>query len=78
MKGYLTVKEAAFKFGYSERWISKLCQDNRIPGVEKAGITYLIPENAEMPKDNRITTGKYRNWKKRYGKNKILEYEMDA
>ena len=74
MKGYLTVKEAAKKFGYSERWISKLCQDNRIQGLEKAGITYLIPEEAELPKDNRVTTGEYRDWKKRYGKNKVAGY----
>ena len=71
MQGYLTIKEAAQKFGCSYRWVSKLCQDNRIPGVERVGWSYLIPEDAELPTDRRVTTGEYRDWKKKYGKNKI-------
>lgn len=77
MKGYLTVKEAAEKFGYSVRWISKICKDNRIPGIERAGNAYLIPEDAMMPADSRITTGEYREWHKRFGRDKIPGYVMD-
>lgn len=32
---YITVKEAAVKWGISERRIHKLCQDDRIKGQKK-------------------------------------------
>lgn len=33
--------------------VQKLCEENRIPGVSKIGYMWLIPKNAEKPKDNR-------------------------
>ena len=32
MKGYLSVREISYKWNISERWVSKLAQDGRIPG----------------------------------------------
>lgn len=37
MKGYLPVREISYKWNVSERWVSKLAQNGRIPGVERFG-----------------------------------------
>ena len=37
MKGYLSVREISYKWNVSERWVSKLAHDGRIPGVERFG-----------------------------------------
>lgn len=56
MKGYLSVREISYKWNVSERWVSKLAQDSRIPGVERFGRSWAIPENAEKPADPRKVT----------------------
>jgi len=53
MKGYLSVREISYKWNVSERWVSKLAQDGRIPGVERFGRSLAIPEDAEKPADPR-------------------------
>lgn len=53
MKGYLSVRETSYKWNVSERWVSKLAQDGRIPGVERFGRSWAIPEDAEKPDDSR-------------------------
>jgi tryptophan synthase beta chain len=50
---YLTVKEAAQKWGINERRVRLLCQENRIEGLKKEGKKYMIPENASKPSDLR-------------------------
>ena len=50
---YMSCPEAAKKWEISERRVQKLCEENRIPGVSKIGYMWLIPKNAEKPKDNR-------------------------
>lgn len=50
---YMSCPEAARKWGISERRVQKLCEENRIPGVSKLGYMWLIPKDAEKPKDNR-------------------------
>ena len=50
---YMSCPETAKKWGISERRVQKLCEENRIPGVSKIGYMWLIPKNAEKPKDNR-------------------------
>lgn len=59
MNGYLRIKEVAARWGLSERRVNTLCLQGRIPGAIKFGTTWAIPEDAEKPKDNRITSGKY-------------------
>ena len=49
----MSCPEAAVKWGISERRVQKLCEAGRIPGVSKIGYMWLIPKNAEKPKDNR-------------------------
>ena len=53
---FITVKEAAQKWGINERRVRFLCQENRIEGLEKKGKVYLIPDNAPKPLDRRGKT----------------------
>lgn len=50
---YLTVKEVGEKWGISSRVVTIYCNEERIPGTIKKGNLWLIPENAEKPKDLR-------------------------
>ena len=56
---YLSTFEAAGKWGLSPRRVGVLCNENRIPGAQRAGSRWIIPEDAEKPKDARIKSGKY-------------------
>lgn len=56
---YLSTFEAAEKWGLSPRRVGILCNENRIPGAQRAGSRWIIPEDAEKPKDARIKSGKY-------------------
>ena len=56
---YISTSEAAEKWGLSSRRIVVLCNEGRIEGAQKAGATWIIPENAEKPNDARIKSGKY-------------------
>lgn len=53
MLDYISVKEAAEKWGISERRVQKLCEGNRIGGVVRFGHTWMIPRKAEKPADQR-------------------------
>lgn len=56
---FITAKQAAEKWGLSERRLQTMCNDGVIPGVVKFGHAWAIPENAEKPVDKRIKSGKY-------------------
>ncbi|MFR5711325.1 MAG: helix-turn-helix domain-containing protein [Blautia sp.] len=64
---YLSTFEAAEKWGISHRRVAILCNENRIPGAQRAGSRWIIPENAEKPADARIKSGKYRKPKSEEG-----------
>ena len=55
---YISVQTAAIKWGISERRIQKLCEENRIPGVIRFSRMWLIPKDAEKPKDGRTREAK--------------------
>ncbi|MCB5940786.1 helix-turn-helix domain-containing protein [bacterium 210820-DFI.6.52] len=57
---YLSTFEVAKKWGISHRRVATLCNENRIPGAQRAGSRWIIPEDAEKPADARIKSGKYR------------------
>ena len=57
--GYLSVKQIAEKWGISGRRVQRLCSANRIPGAMKVGAYWVVPEDAEKPRDERIKSGKY-------------------
>ncbi len=56
---FITTTQAGEKWSLSSRRVAILCAEGRIPGVQKAGNTWLIPEDAERPSDARIKSGKY-------------------
>ena len=59
MEGYMTIKQAAEKWGLSERRLQTICNEGMIPGVVKFGRAWAIPMDAEKPVDKRIKSGKY-------------------
>lgn len=50
---YMSVKEAATKWNISERRIQKLCEENRIEGIQRFGRSWMIPKSAQKPDDLR-------------------------
>jgi hypothetical protein len=50
----ISSKEAAKKWGISERRIQKLCKEDRIPGVISFSKVWDIPKDAEKPVDGRL------------------------
>ena len=61
MEDYMTIKEAAEKWGISTRRVTTLCHEGRIEGVVKFGASFAIPADSEKPADLRIKSGKYIN-----------------
>ena len=59
MDGYMTLKEAAEKWGIGDRRINTLCLEGRIEGASKIGNLWVIPVDTPKPDDNRIKSGKY-------------------
>ncbi len=49
MKGYLSAKEVARRWHVSVRWVNQYFQDGRVPGVERFGKSWAIPEDAVKP-----------------------------
>lgn len=49
MNGYMTVREAAVKWGVSERTVQVHCKEGRIPGVSRVGRSWIIPEGTMRP-----------------------------
>lgn len=50
---YISVSEAAKRWGISERRVQKLCEENHISGVAKFSYMWMIPKDAEKPVDGR-------------------------
>lgn len=47
---YISVKAASEKYGFTPRWIQKLCEDGKIEGATKlegSGV-WLIPKKADI------------------------------
>ena len=64
MVEYLTIKEVAEKWDVTPRRIQRMCAAGRIDGARKFGRDWAIPADAKKPKDARVTTGEYKNWRK--------------
>lgn len=58
---YLSTFEIAEKWGISPRRVGILCNENRIPGAQRAGSRWIIPEDAPKPTDARIKSGNISN-----------------
>lgn len=55
---YMTVTEAAQRWGISDRRVRLLCSEGRIDGVVREGGRYRIPADALRPADGRERRGK--------------------
>jgi hypothetical protein len=55
---YLTAKEAGTKWGITARMVNYYCSAERIPGAVKKGDLWLVPADAEKPKDGRTNNAK--------------------
>lgn len=53
MQQYLSIREAAEKWGVSERRINQYCAEGRVPGAQRIGKAWAIPSDAEKPGDPR-------------------------
>lgn len=51
---YISTKEAAEKWNISQRRVSILCSEGRIPNAAMLGNMWIIPRNAEKPTDARM------------------------
>jgi len=58
MLEFLTMKEAARKWGVTSRMVTYYCTSNKIEGAIKKGDIWLIPSNSEKPIDGRTIAGK--------------------
>lgn len=47
MKGYLSIRETSCKRNASERRVNQYVTEGRIPGVERFGKSWAIPEDAK-------------------------------
>lgn len=61
---YISIAEAAEKWGISRRRVQVLCSQGRIQGLDRLGKTWAIPKDAEKPADGR--------------KNKTIDSEVDV
>ena len=55
LRGYLSVQQTADKWGVSVRWVNQYILEGRIPGCERFGRVWAVPEDAVKPK--RLTPG---------------------
>ena len=53
VKGYCSVQEIAKRWGISVRWVNQYALDGRIPGAERLGRSWAIPEDAVKPEKHR-------------------------
>ena len=51
---YMTVREAAEKWSITERWVQKLCEENRVDGAVRFSRVWMIPRDDKKPMDGRI------------------------
>ena len=55
---YMTLKEAAEKWGVTPRRVNDYCGGGRIPGAGKVAGVRLLAKTAEKPLDGRTKQGK--------------------
>lgn len=59
MDGFITVEEAAKKWGITPRQVQILCKAGRIKGVSRMSRIWIIPKDAQKPtKDGSKSGGK--------------------
>ena len=59
MDEYMTKKKKKKKWGIGIRRINTLCNEGRIAGCVRFGVSWAIPSGSVKPLDMRIKSGKY-------------------
>lgn len=74
----ISVTQYAKKTGKDVGNIRRLLASGRLPGF-KVGNQWVIDENTDYPKDRRIKSGKYKNWRQRvlFYSNKLLSKTVE-
>ncbi len=54
MNGYISVKEAAEKWGVTSRQVQLWCKNEKIPGAQMLIRIWIIPKTAERPVPKKI------------------------
>jgi hypothetical protein len=49
MNGYISVKEAAERWGVTERQVQRMCVAGMIAGITRFSNTWAIPEDTQKP-----------------------------
>jgi predicted site-specific integrase-resolvase len=58
VNGYISVKEAAERWGVTERQVQRMCLAGKIPGVIQFIGAWVIPEDAVKPtRTGKLKTG---------------------
>ena len=60
MSDMIRAKEAAARWGLTERRVTGMCREKKIPGAVKQGGLWFVPKDAARPVDGRISTGAYK------------------
>lgn len=47
------------------RTVQIMCADGKIPGAAKLGREWAVPAASQRPQDKRVTSGKYKDWRKK-------------
>ena len=55
---YITTKEAALKWGLTNRMVQYYCKEGKIQKAEKIGSMWLLPKDAKKPIDKRTMEGR--------------------
>lgn len=71
---YMSVKEAALKWGISERRVRVLCEEGRVDGVVRTSWAWNIPLDAPKPSDGR-TLRHMKNLDLRLGRMEFSRFE---
>jgi hypothetical protein len=71
---YMSVKEAALKWGISERRVRVLCEEGRVDGVVRTSWAWNIPFDAPKPSDGR-TLRHMKNLDLRLGRMEFSRFE---
>ncbi len=63
---YISAKEAAEKWGITQRRVEALCLKGQVRGVERVGNMWLIPKETEKPIDGRTKAAKKQKKPQKY------------
>jgi hypothetical protein len=58
MNGFITVQEAADKWGITPRQVQILCKAGRIDGATRMSRIWIIPDKAEKPTADKRKAGR--------------------